>query len=675
MRRLLNHLFLLGIIVLLGSCSKDDTTDPTPTPEPTPGPQTPVNVELCLEPAAMETRAMDENAIDDINVYFYSEEGSLNYHFYFEEYAPSFTFQMQAGNYELYVVTNVHKDLGEMPEEELIKCEYWGVNMKSDIPMTAQTKVNILSDTTLPTLQVKRAAAKIAYTITVDPSVSSTIQLRSIQFCNVPNSVILFDSKPASTSEEDYYDDAIVDIDDPQTYSAVCYMLENCQGEVESITDPKDKSPENAPKCASYMRILADSREGDLGELLEYIVYLGENTTSNFDVRKNTKHTMNLVIKGKNEIDNRVMVYEGLYYGVANSVICTGNSVSFDVTPYRTSYSKNYAYTNIYAGKEYEAASVKLIWEGKNGLISSLSLKGTQLSVKTNGSKGNAVVAICDEKGIIRWSFHIWCTGGDTPRSVLYENYAKARFEVMDRNLGALAASPTDHENSMGLIYQWGRKDPFPSKNEDNVFTPTGSGVFQTCFPTISGESELEDLLQQMVTNPANFVKSADGLDDENAMKLWGDPDGNDGKYNTSIYQWSGNKSVYDPCPEGYRVANRYTWTGVSKKEVDLVGDTNSSSELTTSQINITGKWNNGWYFTGVSESAYWPATCSRSAGGKLDSSYNDTSWYWSSSVKRPYGDNKGNVFGMKHSYINIKNDRDWGYDPEFGFSVRCVKE
>jgi len=605
MRRLLNHLFLLGIIVLLGSCSKDDTTDPTPTPEPTPDPQTPVNVELCLEPAAMETRAMDENAIDDINVYFYSEEGSLNYHFYFEEYAPSFTFQMQAGNYELYVVTNVHKDLGEMPEEELVKCEYWGVNMKSDIPMTAQTKVNILSDTTLPTLQVKRAAAKIAYTITVDPSVSSTIQLRSIQFCNVPNSAILFGSQPASTSEEDYYDDAIVDIDDPQTYSAVYYMLENCQGEVESITDPKDKSPENAPKCASYMRILADSPKGASGTLLEYIVYLGENSTSNFDVRKNTSHTLNLVIKGENEIDNRVKVYDGLYYGTANCHICSGNSVSFDVAPYRTSKSSRYIYTGVYAGEEYEAASADLLWEDVKGLISNVSLKFNTVTVVTNGGHGNAVIALYDNNKNIIWSFHIWATEQPGLITIKSTYNAKNRYSMMDRDLGGI------EPDGAGLSYQHGRKDPFTSVYKVNsvpdrfkpIYLKNGEEV--TLVDKVTATDEDEEFgycgsIAYSVANPQQYICESyrypdpheeygwvyPGTFDCNA-DLWGNPllVYNEYPDNNQI-----KKSVYDPCPEGYKVSPNDALLSTNR----LGGATLCMNGFANPRLASAGMWGSG---------------------------------------------------------------------------------
>ena len=165
MRRLLNHLFLLGIIVLLGSCSKDDTTDPTPTPGPTPDPQTPVNVELCLEPATMETRALDENAITDVNIFFFknTKKEALDYHFYYPEYAPSFVCQLMPGNYTLYVVANVHEDLGELSKEALLQYEYNHSNMTSDIPMVARTNVSIKDNVKLSAIQIERIAAKIVY--------------------------------------------------------------------------------------------------------------------------------------------------------------------------------------------------------------------------------------------------------------------------------------------------------------------------------------------------------------------------------------------------------------------------------------------------------------------------------------------------------------------------------
>ena len=88
---------------------------------------------------------------------------------------------------------------------------------------------------------------------------------------------------------------------------------------------------------------------------------------------------------GENEIDNRVLVYDGLYYGTANCHICTGDQVTFDVTPYRTSRSRNYAYLGIEAGDEYAPASAGLLWQD-NKIITGFTLADNRLTVHTNVS-------------------------------------------------------------------------------------------------------------------------------------------------------------------------------------------------------------------------------------------------------------------------------------------------
>lgn len=202
------------------------------------------------------TRSIDENAIADVNIYLYSSK--KNYHFYYAENAPSFELQVLPGEYTLCVITNMHKDMGLMSNSLLIQQKYYIEKMQNDIPMTASMKVRILGAMTLPAIEVTRIAAKITYSIAVDDAVASAIKLRSVQFCNAPSMTVMFGTGSSSTNKTYYYDDVVVDIYNDKIYTGDYYMLDNCQGEVNSITDPKDKSPENAPECATYMRILAD---------------------------------------------------------------------------------------------------------------------------------------------------------------------------------------------------------------------------------------------------------------------------------------------------------------------------------------------------------------------------------------------------------------------------------
>lgn len=72
----------------------------------------------------------------------------------------------------------------------------------------------------------------------------------------------------------------------------------------------------------------------------------------------------------------------------------------------------------------------------------------------TGESQGNAAISVHDAEGEILWSWHIWVSDDDVSTSV------GNGLEWMDRNLGALNNNPDDIANR-GMLYQWGRKDPF----------------------------------------------------------------------------------------------------------------------------------------------------------------------------------------------------------------------
>ena len=87
--------------------------------------------------------------------------------------------------------------------------------------------------------------------------------------------------------------------------SGVQYLFENPQGTVPSITDQRDKNADNAPACASYLMIRATRGS----RILDYRIYLGENNTTDFNVGRNTAHTLDITISGDNEVDTRVHGY------------------------------------------------------------------------------------------------------------------------------------------------------------------------------------------------------------------------------------------------------------------------------------------------------------------------------------------------------------------------------
>lgn len=90
------------------------------------------------------------------------------------------------------------------------------------------------------------------------------------------------------------------------------------------------------------------------------------------------------------------------------------------------------------------------------------------LYLRTGDIEGNALVAICDGDGDILWSWHIWVTD-----AAIGSSEANG-LEWMDRNIGALTTEMNDISNR-GMLYQWGRKEPFLPSPAEYVAMPTHS--------------------------------------------------------------------------------------------------------------------------------------------------------------------------------------------------------
>ncbi len=678
MRRILTALLLAATII--SSCTKEIEELPTPTPD-TPDQNTPVMVRMNLSPENLETttKAVDESTIFDVNIFLF---GNTDYQFY--ESGTNLSYELLPGEYTLYAVANAGVNMGERSETYLnsYKTTNQTIGQDNRIVMSTKISVSIPSTTsayTLPDVTLFRSAAKVTYNISVDESVQSSISLQSVTLHSEATWCSVFDVDAAPTANpEDYSDRATVEISDPTQYSETVYLIENLQGVVSSITDQRDKSPENAPENATYLKIYAKAS----GKIIEYIVYLGENNTSDFNIRRNTQHTMNLVIMGEDEIDNRTTVYDGLYYGTANCIINTGMSVTFDITPYRTSKALSYRYTGIEAGDSYNAYRPGMLWQDTKGLVTGYSISNNKLTVNTSGAEGNAVIALYNVLNQIVWSFHIWCT--DQPVDIEYaENALGNTYTVMDRNLGATANSFASHD-SYGLFYQWGRKDPFIGaisanpeqtgimhQNNGELYTFAGAEI---TFANYCISTPTSSTINTAITNPMNFYYKSSGYANwydvgTNAVDfdpyLWG---------NSSVDDVNPPKSVYDPSPAGYKVPE-YDHFLVFNKEGRLAAGT--TAQLSVDSNYVYFSFVLGWLMQYKREEStaldivYYPACGIRSPYSYYDgglSSVGSTGYYWSSTSRT-------NITGYC-SYFNYANFAiTASHNHTTGMSIRCVRE
>ena len=192
-----------------------------------------------------------------------------------------------------------------------------------------------------------------------------------------------------------------------------------------------------------------------------------------------------------------------------------------------------------------DVASVEVLWETfgtdkapeQGDLIQIVLHEDNMAYFKTgdNFRKGNALIAARDAGGIILWSWHIWMT--DKPQDQLYLNGAGT---MMDRHLGATSATPGD-AGALGLLYQWGRKDPFLGSSSGKEAVPAKSTAE---WPVPVKSDATSGTIENSIAHPMTFITANSANDD------WCYT-GNESVDNT---RWKSVKTVYDPCPPGYRV-------------------------------------------------------------------------------------------------------------------------
>ena len=258
--------------------------------------------------------------------------------------------------------------------------------------------------------------------------------------------------------------------------------------------------------------------------------------------------------------------------------------------------------------EKLEPTGAKLVWKSdKNGLIDSLSLEDGKIYFSSNGKNGNALIAALDEAGNIIWSWHIW---------FLNEEISNVKTSggvmVMNRNLGATSLDSESSE-SHGLLYQWGRHEPFPA-------SPVVSGGTTSTMPVplydengneveiahSSWENSENNTFEYAISNPTTVLSNKshysdcrDWLHKEfSNPALWGGRDG--------------EKSLFDPCPAGYRVPKLGTFdffTSSGGYETDISGF--SVFDINSDGVIDGNDYKNGWYilFDAAADSySYFPA-------------------------------------------------------------------
>lgn len=226
-----------------------------------------------------------------------------------------------------------------------------------------------------------------------------------------------------------------------------------------------------------------------------------------------------------------------------------------------------------------EVSSAAVLWETVNtdvkpsvGTVISSAVydSGTGLINYVAGSTpGNAVIAAKDASGKILWSWHIWNVLEEISVSLFGDSM------VMDRNLGALS---TEGNLSAGLMYVWGRKDPFLGAAALDGTTLIAATDNVNSKGAVASDSST-GTVEYSIANPATWISAS--------VAPW------DWIAGTRINDlWSVKKTIYDPCPAGYHVPSSGEWASVQNAPFILSGRLKVNSRgFSSNPGSQTGYW------------------------------------------------------------------------------------
>ena len=335
----------------------------------------------------------------------------------------------------------------------------------------------------------------------------------------------------------------------------------------------------------------------------------------------------------------------------------------------------------------------KIVWSDEKDLVTSPTIAHVggdaylDFEVKQSDIKsGNAVVAVT-KNGTVVWSWHLWFAPKSALNKIEVTNYQGVKYTFTEETLGwkpkgevttynsprtvkvkveqtianggvkqvtviNITQNPGGKKESISTLYQFGRKDAFP-------------GMYETQLPQGSINKNAGDNMSIIngIQNPQNFYTWGSSWYDippagYSYYNLWSADNTATGyNYDAVI------KTVYDPCPVGFKMPASNAFTGFTS---------DGQGQYTAANINANGtadswdKFSAAYghnFYTNISKNAtiFFPASGFRSTNEGSVYSVGGSGCYWSAV---PNGTTSGCClsFGWSSVYPQSNSSRSFGY-------------
>ncbi|WP_455084756.1 hypothetical protein [Prevotella pallens] len=343
----------------------------------------------------------------------------------------------------------------------------------------------------------------------------------------------------------------------------------------------------------------------------------------------------------------------------------------------------------------------KIVWSDEKDLVTSPTIAHVggdgylDFEVKQSDIKsGNAVVAVT-KGGTVVWSWHLWFAPQSALTPIPVTNYqgktynfttetlgwkpkgevttynaprtVKVKVEQTIANGGAkqftvinITQNNGGKKEGIATLYQFGRKDALPGTD---TFYPTNSYSFDN---TTGGRS-----LGYAIQHPENmFIYAQTGTyyyDWCNATyyNLWSADNTTTGFNDNAVV-----KTVYDPCPVGFKMPASNAFTGFTSNGQYQSGAANINANGTADSWNkFSAAYGHNFYTNGSKTATiFFPASGFRDSGDGSLSNVGYYGCYWSAV---PYDTDNGCYLSFYWSNVSPQNN----YNRSYGFAARPVSE
>ena len=501
---------------------------------------------------------------------------------------------------DVIINASVIKDLKPEVQADMNKMPY--VLHLKDVNVTSDGRIYSAEGEALDVrLRLKRLATRLTlswtYNVTIDQVKYS---LNQILLQSIPSNYKVI-AAPDKTDKSypsllDQFQTIQLTAEEIAKGSYSCWIPANVRGSNPNSTSQTYRIKSNAPTGSSYVRFIA-AKEGAPKYKLDYRIYIGGKTVQDFDLYENTDYSyqLNFTHSSYPTNDRRVTIVDPSPASQDNSnLVNTANCFmvppgsAFCFNPYKYTMKGVPAENTVLQDwcSSTKIQSVRVLWQTlENGDVGDPVLgtvnsstdhtnivdltDGTDFGkariycrVAPNTTGGSGLIAAysgADGTGEILWSWHIWVTDyspDQTKDETVLEPANKRMlkfgtniYPMMDRNLGAIAGyidkapdEEIDRSKANGFHYQWGRKDPFYDTSKTTI-NSDGTGISAADKGTALN-------IDESVKNPTVFFQQQSGK-----SGTW------HGGSAAITNLWDPNtKTVFDPCPAGWRVPAKVAW-------------------------------------------------------------------------------------------------------------------